>query len=200
MANNTPPVLLGSYLTSKVTLGTILTCEARDVDLVVSGYSSGRIPWPVGHLRTGGRNSLIVFGDLSDAIRRESVQAICHWFGPAPNVVWRWRFALGVGMENLAARKAWWQHVWAFPCTSGKCFDSDSYPLLFSNQSAQNPPLASGLTPATANEYGLASQHPGVVMAGMMDGSCRSVSTRVSQATFNLAMCPGDGGLLPGDW
>jgi hypothetical protein len=103
-------------------------------------------------------------------------------------------------MENLAVRKAWWQHVWAFPCTSGNCFDCDSYPLLFSNQLAQNPPLASGVAPATANEYGHTSQHPVVVMAGMIDGSCRSVSIRVSQPTCTLAICPGDGGLLQGDW
>ncbi|WP_020469151.1 hypothetical protein [Zavarzinella formosa] len=89
--------LLGSYSTPCVSSGTIITCEYRDTDLIVSGYSTGPIPWPVGHLSRGGPNTIIVFGSLVEAIRLESVQALSHWFGVGPGTVTKWRAAFGVG-------------------------------------------------------------------------------------------------------
>ena len=44
--------------------------------------------------------TLIVSGDLARAIRRESNQAVAHWFGVTPQTVTVWRKALGVGRTN----------------------------------------------------------------------------------------------------
>jgi hypothetical protein len=89
--------LQGTYRTPRVRVGRVLTCEARDCDVLVSGYSSGRIPWPVGYGRErGGPATLIVYGDLAAAIRRESNQAVGFWFGACPATVSRWRKKLDV--------------------------------------------------------------------------------------------------------
>ena len=93
--------LLGTYRTPRVRVGRRLTCEVRDCDVVVTGYSDARIPWPVGYsAEVGGRASLIVYGDLARAVRRESHQAVAHWFGVSPSVVTKWRAALGVTRTN----------------------------------------------------------------------------------------------------
>src|SRR5436309_14689395 len=93
--------LLGTYATPRVRVGRVLTCEARDCDVIVTGYSEGRIPWPTGHPRArGGRPGLVVFGALAAAVRRESNQAVCRWFGVRPATVARWRAALGAGGLN----------------------------------------------------------------------------------------------------
>ena len=39
----------------------------------------------------------MVFKDLAKALRRESNQAICHWWGITPQTVSKWRKALGIG-------------------------------------------------------------------------------------------------------
>lgn len=93
--------LLGTYRTPRVRMGTVLSCEHRDRDVVVTGYTEGKIPWPVGHMRgRGGKPSPVVYGALVRAIRRESVVALCHWFGAAKTTVVRWRKALGVEFSN----------------------------------------------------------------------------------------------------
>ena len=98
--------LLGTYHTPRVRVGRVLTCEARGCDVIVTGYSAGRIPWPVGHPRArGGRPGLVVCGGLARAVRRESNQAMCHWFGVGYANMARWRDALGVaGLTAGSAR------------------------------------------------------------------------------------------------
>jgi hypothetical protein len=102
--------LLGKYRTPRVRVGRVLTCEARDCDVVVTGFSDSRIPWPKGRvkrrhvhgqeLRSGGPGGLIVFGALAEAVRRESNQAVAYWFGVNPNTVTVWRKALEVRRTN----------------------------------------------------------------------------------------------------
>ena len=93
--------LLGAYRTPRVRVGAVLSCEARDCDLTVVRYSAGPIPWPVGHAaEVGGRASLVVYGGLARAVRRESYQAVAHWFGVSQSVVTKWRAALGVTRTN----------------------------------------------------------------------------------------------------
>jgi hypothetical protein len=46
------------------------------------------------------RPSLILCGDLVRAVRRESVVAICHWWGVGRNTVWTWRKALGIDRKT----------------------------------------------------------------------------------------------------
>ena len=92
--------LLGTYRTPRVRLGRIVTCEARDCDAIVDGYSDARIPWPIGRRRGTSARSLVVYGDLAEAVKRESNQAVCHWFGVTGQTVSKWRKALGVGLTN----------------------------------------------------------------------------------------------------
>jgi hypothetical protein len=89
--------LLGTYKTPRVRAGAVLACEARDCDVIVVGYSGGRIPWPVGRRRGSSARALVVYAGLADAVRRESNLAVAHWFGVTPKIVSKWRKALGVG-------------------------------------------------------------------------------------------------------
>lgn len=88
--------LLGRYKTPRVRVGDVLMCECRDHDVIVCGFTDAKIPWPLGRKPgTSGRGP-ILFGDLADAVRRESNQAVCHWFGVTPQTVSKWRKALDV--------------------------------------------------------------------------------------------------------
>jgi hypothetical protein len=70
-------------------------------ELRIVGVTDAPIPWPVGVGPRGGAKSLVVFGDLVRAIRRESVYAMCHyWFGVNYQTVTKWRKALGVPQRN----------------------------------------------------------------------------------------------------
>jgi hypothetical protein len=44
--------------------------------------------------------SLVVSGSLADAVRRESRQAVAHWWGVSGQTVTKWRKALGVPVTN----------------------------------------------------------------------------------------------------
>jgi hypothetical protein len=98
--------LLGTYRTPRVRVGRVLTCEFRDCDVVVTGYSDARIPWPVGRPRgQRGRAGHVVFGALAAAVRRESNQAVAYWFGAAPGRVSLWRRALDVRPTNTGTHR-----------------------------------------------------------------------------------------------
>lgn len=88
--------LLGTYPTPRVRLGMVVADEARGIMVVVVGMSDARTPWPIGKAEGGRARSLIVFAGLAEAVRRESNQAICHWWGVTPQTVSKWRKALGV--------------------------------------------------------------------------------------------------------
>jgi len=107
-------------------------------------------------------------------------------------------------VENYAARDNWWQQAWAFPCQSGNCYDSANYPILWNSQSAQVVSVVPrpGLTtpPAQGYQYHIVTPHATQAQVGLMDGSVRSISSSVSQATVNLALFPADGANLPSDW
>lgn len=92
--------LLATYSTPRVRIGRVLSCESRDCDVIVVGYSDGRIPWPIGRQRGKGSKGIVVFGGLAKAILRESNQADCYWFGVRQWTVSKWRKALGVGLTN----------------------------------------------------------------------------------------------------
>ena len=92
--------LLGTYRTPRVRVGRVLTCEARDCDVIVTGYSEARIRWPLGRRPRQAAKALVVYGDLARAVRRESNQAVCYWFGITPQTVSKWRKALAVGLTN----------------------------------------------------------------------------------------------------
>lgn len=72
----------------------------------VGGWTSAPIVWP--RRKKTGRHSPILFGDLVRAVRTESVEAICHYWGVGQTTVWAWRQALGVdtteGSRRIARR------------------------------------------------------------------------------------------------
>jgi Ni/Co efflux regulator RcnB len=93
-------LLFGPYPTPRVPLGHVLMCEARDCEVVVVAYSDAPIPWPIGQRRGRGARALVLYGELADAIRRESNQAVAHWWGITPQTVTKWRKALDVPRAN----------------------------------------------------------------------------------------------------
>jgi hypothetical protein len=97
--------LLGTYRTPRVRVGRKLACEARDCEVIVTGYSSARIPWPLGRRPGFAGRALVVYGELARAVRRESNQAVCHWFGVTGQTVSKWRRALGVGQTTDGTRR-----------------------------------------------------------------------------------------------
>lgn len=97
--------LLCIYRTPRVRIGTVLTCEARDCDVVVTGYTDARIPWPVGRRKGAPARGPVVFGGLAEAVRRESNQAVCYWFGVTPWTASKWRRLLGIKWTNPGTRR-----------------------------------------------------------------------------------------------
>jgi len=90
-----PPSLIGApYEPPACHVGDWLDDEI-DGRLQVGGWTAAPIPWP--RRKKTGRPSLILTDDLARAVRTESVDAICHWWGVRPTKVWMWRRALGVG-------------------------------------------------------------------------------------------------------
>src|SRR5262249_9931238 len=79
----------------------------RDADVIVTGWSAGRIPWPRCRRpgTRGGGSGLLVDAELARAVRCESALAVRHWWGVVPSVVWRWRKALGVELFTEGSRQ-----------------------------------------------------------------------------------------------
>jgi hypothetical protein len=89
--------LLGKYHTPRFRYGQVVFCEVRGW-VILTGLTLAPLPWPVCKKagRSTGRTSLVVFRDLLRALRRESNQAVAHWWGVAVVTVSKWRKALGV--------------------------------------------------------------------------------------------------------
>lgn len=95
-------LLNGPYTSLQVKVGDALTDE-KGRQVVIEGWSAGRIPWPVA--TTYGRVSLILTGELSTAVQIESSQAIQHWWGVSASTVYRWRKTLGCAQYNAGTRR-----------------------------------------------------------------------------------------------
>jgi prepilin-type N-terminal cleavage/methylation domain-containing protein/prepilin-type processing-associated H-X9-DG protein len=102
-------------------------------------------------------------------------------------------------VERYASAENWWHQNWALPCTSGNCYESANYPILWNSQSATNPPVIPNSLVST-NQFALTTRHSGGTVCAMMDGSVRGISTSVSQTTVNIALFPADGAVTPADW
>jgi hypothetical protein len=83
----------GPYKTPQFRYGDVVFCE-RCGEVTLCGLSSGRIPWPT--CRRGKAMAIVLFGDLVDAVRRESSVAIQYWWGVGPSTASKWRKALAV--------------------------------------------------------------------------------------------------------
>lgn len=101
----TTPTLLGSYKTPTFEYGDVVGC-ARRGEVRIVGLSDAPIPWPIGQtLPRGSSRSLVLYGDLANAVRRESAEAVMHFWGVGPSTVWHWRKALGVGQYTEGTRR-----------------------------------------------------------------------------------------------
>lgn len=94
-------LLFGPYEPPRIPRNQRLLCEYRGYLRVSKTWSDGRIPWPRRY-RTG---SIILCGDLVEAVKKESVEAVCHHWGVCRNVVNLWRKALGVPEMNSGTRQ-----------------------------------------------------------------------------------------------
>jgi len=92
----------GPYHAPPFHYGDVVMDEVRG-EVTVVKLSDAKIPWPIGKLRQG--RSLIMYGGLADAIRRESNQAVCHWWGITPQTVIKWRKVLKVEPLNAGSRE-----------------------------------------------------------------------------------------------
>src|SRR5437773_2389945 len=92
-------LLSGPYNPPRARRGGHLFCEMRST-VKVRGYSDGPIPWPV----KWGTRSLILCGELLDAVKQESELAVGHHWGVSINVVQNWRRALEVETYNPGTR------------------------------------------------------------------------------------------------
>src|SRR5690349_4120338 len=91
----------GPYKTPRYKLGKVVIDDLRG-EVVIVGTTGAKIPWPMG--KRGRAKTLVLFADLAKAIRRESNQAVAHWWGVTPQTVTIWRKALGVGRANEGTR------------------------------------------------------------------------------------------------
>jgi hypothetical protein len=66
--------------------------------------AGGPIPWPIAKTDHGAK-SLVVYKGLAEAVRRESNQAICHWYGLTPQTISKWRRILGVPSTTEGTRR-----------------------------------------------------------------------------------------------
>src|SRR5262245_26470718 len=97
-----PRLLHGPYTPPALRRADRATCLYRDADVIITGWSDRRIPWP--RCRRpgthGGGSGLLVNAELARAVHSESVLAIRYWWGVNYSVVWKWRKALGVERFN----------------------------------------------------------------------------------------------------
>lgn len=102
---DTPQLLGAPYEPPRCRIGDWLDDEI-DGRLEVGGWTEAAISWP--RRKKSGRASLILTAELARAVRTESVQAICHYWGVRPTKVWMWRQALDVatteGSQRIARR------------------------------------------------------------------------------------------------
>lgn len=109
-----PPLVGGPYRAVRVRPGHTVVCLIRgevEVHGVTEGARStadGPLAWPYVEPCPGtGRLTLLLLGDLARAVRVESVQAVCHYWGVSRYTVRRWRRALGVGRMTAGTRALW---------------------------------------------------------------------------------------------
>ena len=90
-------LLAGPYRPPAVQVGDVTSCLYWDRDVVITGWSEGRIPWPMCKPLEGyGRPRILVDDELARAIRTESAAALMYWWGVGDKQVCRWRQAFSI--------------------------------------------------------------------------------------------------------
>lgn len=93
--------LHGPYWPPAMKRGDRAFCLLRDCDVVITGWSDGRIRWPrCRALDSRGGSGLLVDETLAWVIRHESAASIRYWLGVGVKAVWAWRRALAVTRTN----------------------------------------------------------------------------------------------------
>ena len=92
----------GPYRAPRFRYGTRVN-DARRGEVKIVGFSDAAIPWPIG--LKGSAKSLVLFGALARAVRRESNQAVARAWGVSAQTVTAWRNALGVGPTTPGTSK-----------------------------------------------------------------------------------------------
>jgi len=110
-------LLFGPYRTPRFRYGATVECLCRGPVTIV-GITDSKIPWPVG--RTKRAKSLVVYRGLADAIRRESNQAVAHWWGVTAQTVTKWRKILGVDVTNTGTSRLRADHAREEPIAAGR--------------------------------------------------------------------------------
>ena len=98
-------LLYGPYATPLFDYGDVVVDEVRDCDVTIVDISNARIPWPIGQREGSSARQLVIYGQLAEAVRKESNQAVCHWWGVTPQTVTKWRKAIGVGRMTEGSSK-----------------------------------------------------------------------------------------------
>jgi ribosomal protein L21E len=93
MSRATTKLRYGPYRSPCYQLGERVDCLCRG-EVTIWQVSDGRVPWPIG--KKGSALSLVLCGDLIQAVKRESAAAVRYWWGVSGSVVWHWRRALGI--------------------------------------------------------------------------------------------------------
>jgi hypothetical protein len=83
----------GPYRMPRCRVGRWLQCAIHG-EVKVVGISDAPMQWPQSRVGRGSVRSIVVCGDLIEAIRQESNQAIAHWWGVSCSAVSLWRKAL----------------------------------------------------------------------------------------------------------
>jgi hypothetical protein len=90
-------LLGGPYEPPALHVGDRTRCLYRNAEVVITSWTSARIPWPQGRaVGCSGRPGLLITDALVRAIRTESAEAIKFWFCVSTPTVWHWRRALGI--------------------------------------------------------------------------------------------------------
>ena len=90
-----------------------MRCEVRG-KVKICGMSDSRMPWPLCKVHRW--LVPVVNKGLARAVRRESEQAVAHWWGIGHWSVWQWRKALCVGATTEGTsrlRRDYCQEPWA---------------------------------------------------------------------------------------
>jgi hypothetical protein len=96
-------LLFGPYQAPPLRRGDRATCLLRDCDVVITSWSTARIPWPrfrPAHDYRCGGSGLLLDEELARAVRHEWAAALMYWWGASPGAVQRWRRVLGVGRTD----------------------------------------------------------------------------------------------------
>jgi hypothetical protein len=101
-ADDRVKLLHGPYRAPRLRVGDQAICLFRDCEVIVTGWTAARIPWPRCRPLDVPRThpSLLVDEELARAVRTEAAAAVRFWWGVSVGVVWKWRKALGVTRTN----------------------------------------------------------------------------------------------------